>query len=140
MLKLMLVFLGGGLGSVVRFGAGQLIARYTPTDLEPRHWLDLYPLATMLVNIVGCAIIGGAWAWAIARGQQSSPAMVFLVVGVLGGFTTFSSFGWETLELIQNQRVGMATVYVIMSLTLGLLGVLGGYTIATAAFGTGAAA
>ena len=137
MLKLMLVFLGGGLGSVARFGIGQLVARFTPTDLEPRHWLDLYPLATMLINLIGCAIIGGAWAWAIARGQQSSPAMVFLVVGVLGGFTTFSSFGWETIELLQNQRIGMATVYVLMSLTLGLLGVLGGYTIGTAAFAVG---
>lgn len=140
MLKLMLVFLGGGLGSVARFGVGQLIARSTPTDLEPRHWLDVYPLATMLVNIIGCAIIGGAWAWAIARGQQSSPAMVFLVVGVLGGFTTFSAFGWETLELIQSQRIGMATVYVVLSLALGLLGVFGGYAIGTAVFGTGAAA
>jgi CrcB protein len=66
--------------------------------------------------------------------------MVFLIVGVLGGFTTFSSFGWETLELIQNQRIGIACVYVLMSLTLGLLGVFGGYTIGTAAFGTGAPA
>jgi len=140
MLKLMLVFLGGGLGSAARYGIGQLVSRYTPTDLEPRHWLDLYPLSTMLVNLIGCAIIGGAWAWAIARGQQSSPAMIFLVVGVLGGFTTFSSFGWETIELIQNQRIGMATIYVLLSLTLGLLGVLGGYTIGTAMFassGTG---
>jgi len=138
MLKLMLVFLGGGLGSVARFGIGQLVARFTPqSEDHAAHWLDLYPLATMLVNLIGCAIIGGVWAWAIARGQQTSPAMIFLVVGVLGGFTTFSSFGWETIELIQNQRIGMATVYVLMSLALGLLGVLGGYAIGTAAFATG---
>jgi fluoride exporter len=140
MLKLLLVFVGGGLGSVSRYGIGQLIARMTPTDLEPPHWLDLYPLATMLVNIIGCAIIGFAWAWALAKGQGQSPAMVFLIVGVLGGFTTFSSFGWETLELIQNQRFGIASLYVLMSLTLGLLGVFGGFTIGTAAFGTGAPA
>jgi fluoride exporter len=140
MLKLLLVFVGGGLGSVSRYGIGQLIARMTPTDLEPPHWLDLYPLATMLVNIIGCAIIGFAWAWALAKEQGQTPAMVFLIVGVLGGFTTFSSFGWETLELIQNQRFGIASLYVVMSLTLGLLGVFGGFTIGTAAFGTGAPA
>ena len=131
----MLVFLGGGLGSVGRYGIGRLVAHLTPTDLEPPHWLDLYPLATMLVNLIGCALIGGAWAWALSKGQTQSPMMVFLIVGILGGFTTFSSFGWETIELIQNQRVGMASMYVVLSLTLGLLGVLGGYTIGTAAFG-----
>lgn len=141
MIKLLLVFLGGGIGSVARYGIGQLVARYTPRDLEPPHWLDLYPLATMLVNLIGCAVIGGAWAWVISRGDgQPSTMMVFLIVGVLGGFTTFSSFGWETLELIQNQRLGMAAMYVVMSITLGLLGVLGGYTIGTAAFGEGSIA
>ncbi|MGJ8637519.1 MAG: fluoride efflux transporter FluC [Phycisphaerales bacterium] len=141
MIKLLLVFLGGGIGSVARYGVGQLVARYTPRDLEPPHWLDLYPLATMLVNVIGCAVIGGAWAWVLSRGDgQPSTTMVFLIVGVLGGFTTFSSFGWETLELIQNQRLGMAAMYVVMSITLGLLGVLGGYTIGTAAFGGGSVA
>tara|TARA_R110002073_G_scaffold147687_1_gene300532 strand:- start:116281 stop:116736 length:456 start_codon:yes stop_codon:yes gene_type:complete len=140
MLKLMLVFLGGGLGSISRYGIGLLVARFTPTDLEPPHWLNLYPFATMLVNIIGCGLIGLAWAYAISRNQESSPAMLFLIVGILGGFTTFSSFGWETLELIQNQRLGMASVYVIMSLVFGLLGVFGGFTIGTAAFSTGATA
>ncbi len=138
MLKLLLVFVGGGLGSVSRYGIGQFIAFITPTDLEPPHWLNLYPLATMLVNIIGCAVIGFAWAWALAKDQGQSPAMVFLIVGILGGFTTFSSFGWETLELIQNQRIGIASLYVIMSLALGLLGVYGGYTIGTSMFGSGA--
>lgn len=137
MLKLLLVFVGGGLGSVSRYGVGRFIAYITPTDLEPPHWLNLYPFATMLVNIIGCAIIGFAWAWALAKDQGHSPAMVFLIVGVLGGFTTFSSFGWETLELIQNHRFGIASLYVVMSLTLGLLGVFGGYTIGTAMFGSG---
>ncbi len=141
MIKLLLVFLGGGIGSVARYGVGQLVARYTPRDLEPPHWLDLYPLATMLVNVIGCAVIGGSWAWVLSRGDgQPSTTMVFLIVGVLGGFTTFSSFGWETLELIQNQRLGMAAMYVVMSITLGLLGVFGGYTIGTAAFGGGSVA
>lgn len=141
MIKLLLVFLGGGIGSVARYGIGQLVARYTPRDLEPPHWLDLYPLATMLVNLIGCAVIGGAWAWVLSRSDgQPSTTMVFLIVGVLGGFTTFSSFGWETLELIQNQRLGMAAMYVVMSITLGLIGVLGGYTIGTAAFGGGGVA
>lgn len=139
MLKLLLVFLGGGLGSMGRYGVGQLIAHWTPKDLEPKHWLDLYPLATLTVNLIGCAIIGGAWAWVITRGDgQQSPAMLFLIVGILGGFTTFSSFGLETLELIQNQRPGAAAVYVVASLLFGLLGVFGGYTIGTAAFSAGA--
>lgn len=138
MIKLLFVFLGGGLGSVARYSVGHLVARMTPRDLEPPHWLDLYPFATMLVNLVGCAVIGGAWAWVIARSDgQPTTTMLFLIVGVLGGFTTFSSFGWETLELIQDQRFGMAGMYVLMSVALGVLGVFGGYTIGTAAFGHG---
>lgn len=141
MIKLLLIFVGGGLGSVARYGVGQLVARSTPRDLEPPHWLDLYPLATMLVNLIGCAVIGGAWAWVISRSDgQPSTAMLFLTVGVLGGFTTFSSFGWETLELIQNQRFGMAGMYVLMSVALGVLGVFGGFMIGTAAFGDGSLA
>jgi CrcB protein len=134
----MLVFLGGGLGAISRYGIGHLVAAVTPKGLEPPHWLDLYPFATLIVNVLGCGIIGLAWAYAITRDQQQSPAMLFLIVGVLGGFTTFSSFGWETLELVQDQRLGMALVYVVMSLLFWLLGVYGGYTIGTAAFAAGA--
>ncbi|MBO6512761.1 MAG: CrcB family protein [Phycisphaerales bacterium] len=141
MIKLLLVFLGGGIGSVGRYGVGQLVARYTPRDLEPPHWLNLYPMATMLVNLLGCAAIGIAWAWVVARsGGQPSSAMVFLIVGVLGGFTTFSSFGWETFELLQNERIGLAAAYVLMSVTLGILGVFGGYTIGSSVFDQGSVA
>ena len=141
-LKLLLVFLGGGLGSLGRYSIGQLTTRLTPSNIDASdtaYWLDLYPLATMLVNIIGCALIGFAMAWAIAKDQSHSSLMLFLVVGVLGGFTTFSSFGWETLELIQNQRLGLALIYVLLSLLLGLIGVFGGYTFGTFAFGQGAA-
>ena len=136
MLKLMLVFLGGGLGSVGRYSIGQLIAAVTPKDLDPPHWLNLYPFATLSVNLIGCAAIGIAWSWAIERQQQGSPMMIFLVVGILGGFTTFSAFGWETLDLIQNQRILAAIFYVLISIVLGILGVFAGYTFGSVAFGT----
>lgn len=136
MLKLMLVFLGGGLGSAGRYSIGQLIASVTQKNLDPPHWLNLYPFATLSVNLIGCAAIGIAWAWAIERQQQGSPMMIFLVVGILGGFTTFSAFGWETLDLIQSQRIWAAISYVLVSVVLGLLGVFAGYTIGSSAFGT----
>ncbi|MFK7759690.1 MAG: CrcB family protein [Phycisphaerales bacterium] len=143
--KLIFVFIGGGIGSAARFGIGQLIASRSGQrvnaaaqgqDLASSHWLTTFPVATLIVNLVGCVLIGFIWSWAIARDQGQSTMMYFLVVGVLGGFTTFSSFGWETFSLIQEHRFGAAGIYVSASLLFGLLGVLAGYATGSQFFGT----
>jgi len=143
MMKLAVVFVGGGLGSVLRYAMGLLVAKFTPsssltgssaaetaTGTTP-HWLAMYPIATMSVNIIGCALIGFIWGMLGDPEEGNEPLRLALIVGLLGGFTTFSSFGWETLDLMSNGRTASAIGYVLISVALGLLAAWGGHAIAT---------
>ena len=121
MMKLLLVFAGGGLGASMRYGTGVLIARLTPQDAETPHWLAMYPVATLLVNLLGCGLIGVAWGLLGDPEDGNETLRLALIVGVLGGFTTFSSFGWEMLDLMQGGRVLTAIVYALLSVSVGLL-------------------
>lgn len=135
MLKLLLVFLGGGLGASLRYGAGVLVAHLTPEHTDTPHWLGMYPVATLGVNLLGCGLIGLAWGM-LGKPEEGNEALrLALIVGVLGGFTTFSSFGWEMLELMQNGRTLTAIVYAALSVALGLALAWAGY-----AFGMGISA
>lgn len=126
-MKLVLVFLGGGIGSVLRYSTGLLIGRLTPTTADTPHWLSMYPVATLLVNLIGCGLIGLAWGWLGDPEEGNEVMRVALIVGVLGGFTTFSSFGWETLDLMNNGRIATAMVYVAISVCVGLFAAWAGH-------------
>jgi CrcB protein len=129
MMKLFLVFLGGGIGSMLRYSTGLLIARLTPDGAETPHWLAMYPAATLIVNLVGCGLIGLAWG-SLGDPEKGNEALrVALVVGVLGGFTTFSAFGWETLDLMNQGRVGTAMVYVLISVCVGVFAAWSGHSV-----------
>jgi CrcB protein len=129
MLKLLLVFLGGGFGASLRYGAGVLVARLTPADADTPHWLGMYPVATLGVNLLGCGLIGLTWGL-MGKPEEGNEAMrLALVVGVLGGFTTFSAFGWELLELMQDGRALTAVVYATLSVCVGLLCAWAGYVL-----------
>ena len=70
------------------------------------------------------------------RGQDTAPAWsVFVVTGVLGGFTTFSAFGWETLAMVQDGRAPAAIAYALASVGLGLLGAWVGFGVGSSFFG-----
>lgn len=129
MLKLLLVFVGGGFGASLRYGAGALIAHWTPTDADTPHWLGMYPVATLLVNLLGCGLIGLAWGL-LGKPEAGNETMrLALIVGVLGGFTTFSAFGWEMLDLVKDGRVATAIVYALISVVVGLVCVWSGHSI-----------
>ncbi len=128
-MKLLLVFLGGGIGSVLRYSTGILIGRLTPPQADTPHWLSMYPAATLLVNLIGCALIGFAWGMLGKPEEGTELLRVVLVVGVLGGFTTFSAFGWETLDLMNNGRVGTAMAYVLISVLIGIFAAWSGHTL-----------
>jgi len=110
MREVLLVFAGGGLGSVLR---------YAVTLLMPRGSTG-FPWATLTVNLVGSLLIGLLSAW-VARQVLTDDARLLLVVGVCGGFTTFSTFSNEALALVRHGAWGMVTTLVLTSVAGGLL-------------------
>jgi CrcB protein len=110
---LALVFVGGGIGSVLRYALATGVQRAAPGP---------FPLGTFAVNLAGCFAIGLVGALGLERAAISPEARVFLMVGILGGFTTFSSFAWETLGLLSVRDILRATLYVAGSVFLGLAG------------------
>jgi CrcB protein len=122
MRELLIVFLGGGLGSVGRYGVGRFVAASSDGAPARGSWLSMMPVSTLVVNLVGCALIGLLWAWAHHHERDAASGwMLLMVVGVLGGFTTFSSFGYETFELLREGRTGHAIGYALGSVVLGLV-------------------
>lgn len=109
MTKLLLVGAGGFLGSVLRYGLSTLMAPWTST----------FPWATLGINVAGCFLIGLLMPWAEGRPD----GMVFVITGILGGFTTFSAFGHETHRLATGNSPFLAAAYVVASVGLGLAAV-----------------
>jgi CrcB protein len=103
---------GGFLGSAARYLVGGWVHRLAP--------FSGFPLGTLAVNVVGCFVIGVLGGWIDGRQLFSPEARVFLLIGVLGGFTTFSSFAYETLALTRDAQFGRALVNVTAQVVLGL--------------------
>jgi fluoride exporter len=118
---LLLVGIGGALGSIARYGSGVLVGRLWPTS---------FPLATMLVNISG-SLIMGLFIGFLARTTPAwqADARLFFAVGVLGGFTTLSSFSLDTFTLIERGELGQAVVYVLGSVVVSVLALFVGLLI-----------
>ena len=114
------VALGGGFGAWLRFVAGRLIPAAT------------FPFATLTVNIVGSFAMGLLAGWLVRAGGNESVRLL-LGVGVLGGFTTFSTFSLEVVTLAQRGAVGMAALYAASSLAGGVIGLLAGLALMRAA-------
>jgi CrcB protein len=117
MKELGLIFIGGGLGSVVRF----LLGRWVTT----LHELN-FPLGTLVVNIVACFVLGLVVGLVDHRQVFSPETRIFWAVGFCGGFSTFSTFSHETLLLFQQPNVVSGMVYIIASVVLCLLATLTG--------------
>ena len=116
----MAVAIGGALGSVARYGVGQL--------LQARGPATRFPLGTLAVNLSGCFVIGLlAGLLASDRLSLRVPGREFVFVGLLGGFTTFSSFGLETLFLARGGSVGTAALNVAVQVGGGLVATWLGY-------------
>ena len=111
-MRLLLVLAGGALGSAVRY----LIAIWMTNRFGPD-----FPWGTLTVKVVGSFLIGLIATLADDIGRIGPALRVFLVVGVLGGFTTFSSFALETLRLAEQNEAIRATANVLASIALGLL-------------------
>ena len=118
MLKWVLIALGGGLGTLARYGITGLGQRISETHL---------PLGTLAVNLLGCLLIGGVSAYFAGPAEVREEYRWALTVGFLGGFTTFSAFGFETFALFENRHAGVAVANVLLANIGGLLAVWAGY-------------
>jgi CrcB protein len=114
-----LIAIGGAIGSVARHGVNHWVHG---------RWLTTFPLGIFVVNVLGSIAIGVvAGVVASARWSVSFETRMFLVVGILGGFTTFSSFSLDTLTLIRGGHFGYAAWNVVGQVGLSLAGIAAGY-------------
>lgn len=107
MRTLVYIALAGAAGSVCRHLAGTAITHRAG---------GAFPYGTLLVNVTGSFCMGVVMALFALRGQLHSPLRIALTAGFLGGFTTYSAFALETIQLVENQRLAAAGAYVLMTL------------------------
>jgi len=107
MLGYILIFLGGGLGASLR---------YLLTVLSYKHFDVNYPVGTFIVNIIGCLFIGFVMALILSKTHIiNNNLKLFLTVGLAGGFTTFSTFSYESLTLLKNGHILTSILYMVLS-------------------------
>ena len=120
----MLVMAGSALGGLGRYWLGIAVDRLTGPG---------FPWGTLLINVLGSAVIGAVAAATDAR--EDAAVRAFLMVGICGGFTTFSSFSLQTLDLLQAGRVPAAAGYAALSVGLCLLSVWAGWALGAMEWG-----
>lgn len=122
--NLLLVMLGGAIGAGLRHGVGVAAARRLGAG---------FPWGTLIVNLAGAFAAGILLIFLLGRGEAGEPWRLFLGVGLLGGFTTFSAFSAETVGLVQRGDIGLAALYVLASVTGAIALLLAGLWIARSA-------
>jgi CrcB protein len=114
MSQYLLVALGAAAGGLARYIIGGAIMQ---------RFGGRFPLGTLVINVTGCFLIGVLMTLITERGTLSSKWQPLLVVGVLGGYTTFSAFGWETYRSVREGSLFMGLGYVLLSVGLGYIAV-----------------
>lgn len=115
--NLLIVGVGGFLGSVARFVTSRMI---------DGRLNAVFPYGTLTVNLAGSLILGLVYGLAIRKTGMSEHLRLFLGVGFCGGFTTFSTFAWENLNLLQQKMAFASALYIAVSLVAGILAVVAG--------------
>ena len=121
MKSILIVAMGGALGSVARFKLSGSVLRQTI------EWM--FPLGTFAVNVLGCLVIGLLAGLVVKEDYFNADIRLFLFTGIIGGFTTFSAFGLETFHLLRRSKVVIAGGYVVLSLVIGLLALWLGFSL-----------
>ena len=112
-----LVFLGGGLGAALRHFVNVSFARAFGTA---------FPFHTLFENVTGSLVMGAMVGYFAFMGEASQELRLFLTTGILGGYTTFSAFSLDAVLLWERGQLGMALIYVLVSVAGALLGLVGG--------------
>lgn len=120
MIGYLIVFFGGGIGAAVRHGVNLAGARLAGTA---------FPYATLFINVTGSLIMGLTAGYFAFKGAESQHIRLFLTTGILGGYTTFSTFSLDAVLLYERGEMGAAALYVLGSVALSLLGLIIGLAI-----------
>jgi fluoride exporter len=113
----LLVFIGGGIGSTLRHIINVISARVLGTG---------FPYHTFIINITGSIVMGLIAGYLAFRGEASQPWRLFLMTGVLGGYTTFSAFSLDAALLYERGEIGLALFYVLGSVVFSIAGLFAG--------------
>jgi fluoride exporter len=129
MKSVIFVMIGGALGAAARYLVGQMIASGPKMPL-----LTVLPLGTLLCNVIG-GVLMGALVGVLSRadnvlGLAAGDARLLLGVGLLGGFTTFSAFSLEAVQMLQNQQMGLFMAYIVLSVGGSIAALFAGLTLA----------
>ena len=113
----LLVFIGGGLGSCLRHAVNVICPRFLGTN---------FPYHTFIINITGSIVMGLIAGYLAFKGEASQPWRLFLMTGILGGYTTFSAYSLDSAVLYERGEIGLAALYVVGSVVLSILGLFAG--------------
>lgn len=120
-MNVLFVAAGGALGSVLRYLLQNLVGNIAGKD---------FPLGTLLINIIGSACMGALVGWLAQNTPENAHDIrLFCAIGLLGGFTTFSSFSLDAVTLYQQGRIQQAVIYVLVSVVCSIAGLLAGLQI-----------
>jgi CrcB protein len=126
MFKLVIIAAGGAVGAVLRYAISGWVQKFANGS---------FPAGTLFVNMLGCLLIGFAGAFLAGPHLVREEYRVALLVGLLGAFTTFSTFGWETFALANAGQMWLAAANIVLSNGVGLVAVWFGYRLAEKWFG-----
>ena len=115
------VFLGSGIGGAARLLLGNFIQQRTGAA---------FPIGTLIINITGSFVLGFLIRYALATPTITPEIRALLTTGFCGGYTTFSTYSFETATLIEDGRYERASLYVLLSVGIALIGVFGGFAMA----------
>ena len=111
------VAVAGAFGCCARLGVNQLVHE---------HYGQAFPLATLIINVSGCLVMGFLFFYTLEQVSISPTLRLAIITGVLGGYTTFSAFGIETFLLIEDGKLAQAALYVTLSVVLSIAAVFTG--------------
>jgi CrcB protein len=118
-MKIILVLAGGAIGTLARFYTSSFAQKYVSNG---------FPIGTLAVNLAGSFVIG--LLWGLFENQSPTHVRTFLFVGILGGFTTFSAYSIETLNLFRDGNIRLAVLNILLNNILGIILALAGLSVA----------
>ncbi len=111
MLNLFAIFIGGGLGSLARYGISKIATKFSDTN---------FPLGTFISNSVSCIILAIAVIYFSGKPTENTALKLLIITGFCGGFSTFSTFSFETFELLKQGNYLIATLNILISILVGV--------------------